>query len=137
MGLTGPREELSLPASAGGGEIYVIFNDQARQQPRAVTPDLMGIISSNLQSMLHAQMETTLLRAYGIAQAYDYRFNLMKIPDSFPLGHDSLAFDPGEMRALFEKGRTLGRGPSSWLTTPPAGQNISPWIIKIVSELRD
>ncbi len=136
VGLTGPREDLSLPASAGGGEIYVIFNDKSQPQAQAVTPDLKGIISSNLQSMLNAQMETTLLRAYGIAQAHDYRFKLMKIPDSFPLGPDSLAFDPGVMRALFEKGRTLGRGPNTWLTTPPTGQNGSAWIIKMLSELR-
>jgi len=86
--------------------------------------------------MLNAQMETTLLRAYGIAQAHDYRFKLMKIPNSFRLGPDSLAFDPGEMKALFEKGRMLGRGPNSWLTTLPPGQNLSPWIRKLLSELR-
>ncbi len=125
-----------MPASAGGGEVYVIFNDKSQPQAQAVTPDLKGIISSNLQSMLNAQMETTLMRAYGIAQALDYRFNLMIIPDSFPLGPDSLAFDPGVMRALFEKGRTLGRGPNTWLTTPPTGQNGSAWIIKMLSELR-
>ena len=134
-GLAGPGENLSLPARAGGGEVYVIFNDKSQPQAQAVTPDLKGIISSNLQAMLSAQMETTLLRAYGIAKAHGYRFKLMKIPDSFPLGPDYLAFDPGVMRALFEKGHTLGRGPGLWLATPPTGQNGSPWIINMLSEL--
>ena len=135
-GLGGRGEGTSSPATPGSGTFYVIFNDTARHQPRAVTPDLKGIIGSNIQSMLDANMEVTLMRAYGISQAHGYRFKLIKIPDSFPLDPDSFAFDPEVMKVFFEKGHSLGRAPSSWVTTPPTGHNLSTWIIELLSEWR-
>jgi hypothetical protein len=85
--------------------------------------------------MMGANMEATLLGAYAVAQAHGFQFKLMKIPDSVELGADPFGFDPEIMKVLFEKGRALGRSPSSWVAAPSAGQNASPWLIKVLSEL--
>jgi hypothetical protein len=81
-------------------------------------------------------MEETLLRAYALAQAHRYQFKLMKIPDNFRFGSDAFDFDPEMMKALFEKGSDLGRNPNSWVAAPSPGQNASPWLINLLSELR-
>jgi predicted acylesterase/phospholipase RssA len=135
-GLSGRKEGSSSPSTSGGGTFYVIFNDKAQSEPTAIKPDIKGVISSTLQTMMSANMEATLLRAYVLAQAHDYQFKLMMIPDSVQLGPDSFGFDPEIMKVLFEKGRALGRSPSSWVTTPSVGQTSSPWLIKVLSELR-
>ena len=70
------------------------------------------------------------------AQANGYHFKLMNIPDSVQLGPDSFDFDPEIMKVLFEKELELGRNPSSWVVAPSPGQNASPWLINLLSELR-
>ena len=132
----GGSDEGSFSLATSGGTFYVIFNDQAQSEARAVNPDIKGLIGSTIQTMLGANMEATLLRAYLAAQAHGYHFKLMKIPDDVRLEPESFSFDPGTMKALFEKGRTLGRNPTSWVAAPPAGENASPWLIKVLSELR-
>jgi predicted acylesterase/phospholipase RssA len=135
-GLSGREEEPSSRVTSGGGTFYVIFNDKAQSKASAIKPDIRGVIGSTLQTMLSANMEATLLRAYVLAQAHGYQFRLMTIPDSVELEPDSFGFDPEVMKVLFEKGRALGRNPSAWVAAPPsAGQNASPWLIKVLSEL--
>jgi predicted acylesterase/phospholipase RssA len=134
VGLQDAEGSSSIPTS-GDGTFFVIFNDKDKSERRALTPDIKGIVESVVATMLSANMEETLLRAYALAQTHRYPFKLMKIPDNFRFGSDVFDFDPDVMKALFEKGRDLGRNPSSWVATPSPGQNASPWVIKVLSEL--
>jgi hypothetical protein len=135
-GLGGREAESPSPATSDAGTYYVLFNDQARSVASAIKPDIKGVISSALQTMMGANMEATLLGAYVAAQANGYQFKLMNIPASVELGPNSFDFDPEVMKALFEKGREIGRNPSSWVAAPSPGQNASPWLINLLSELR-
>jgi predicted acylesterase/phospholipase RssA len=123
-------------SSSGDGTFFVIFNDKDESEGRAITPDTKGVVESVVATMLSANMEETLLRAYALAQAHRYQFKLMKIPDNVRFGSDAFDFDPEMMKRLFEKGRELGRNPSSWVAAPSPGQDASPWIINLLSELR-
>jgi hypothetical protein len=134
-GLSGREEGSSSRAVSGGGIFYVIFNDKAQSEASAIKPDIKGVISSTLQTMMGANMEATLVRAYVVAQAHGYQFKLLTIPDSVRLGPDPFGFDPEIMKVLFENGRALGRSPSAWVAAPSAGENASPWLIKVLSEL--
>jgi predicted acylesterase/phospholipase RssA len=129
-------EGSSSISTSGDGAFFVIFNDKEESEGRAITPDIKGIVESVVATMLSANMEETLLRAYALAQTHQYPFKLMKIPDNFRFGSDAFDFDPDMMKALFEKGRDLGRNPNSWVAAPSPGQNASPWIINLLSELR-
>jgi uncharacterized membrane protein len=129
-------EGSSSVSHPGNGTFFVIFNDKQDSEVRAVAPDVKGLVASVVTTMLSANMEDTLLRAYALAQAHRYQFKLMKIPDNVRFGSDAFDFDPDMMKALFEKGRDLGRNPSSWVAAPSPGQNASPWLINMLSELR-
>jgi Patatin-like phospholipase len=120
----------------GDGTFFVIFNDKQDSEVRAIAPDAKGLVASVVATMLSANMEDTLLRAYALAQAHRYQFKLMKIPDNVRFGSNAFDFDPDMMKALFEKGRDLGRNPSSGVAAPFPGQNASPWLINLLSELR-
>jgi predicted acylesterase/phospholipase RssA len=129
-------EGSSSISTSGDGTFFVIFNDKEDSEVRAITPDIKGVIESVAVTMLSANMEETLLRAYALAQTHRYSFKLMKIPDNFRFGSDAFDFDPDMMKRLFEKGRDVGRNPNSWVAAPSPGQNASPWLINLLSELR-
>jgi predicted acylesterase/phospholipase RssA len=128
-------EASSSISTSDDGTFFVIFNDKEESEGRAITPDIKGVVESVVATMLNANMEEMLLRAYALAQTHRYSFKLMKIPGNVELGADPFGFDPEMMKGLFEKGRDLGRNPGSWVAAPSPGQNASPWIIKVLSEL--
>jgi hypothetical protein len=134
VGLQDAEGSSSVPSS-GEGTFFVIFNDRERPEVRAVTPDIRGVIDSMAATALSANMEWLLLRAYALAQAHRYQFKMMTIPENLPVP-DLFDFDPEMMKPLFEKGRELGRNPASWIVAPSPGEDASPWIIKLLSELR-
>ncbi len=134
VGLQDAEGSSSVPRS-GDGTFFVIFNDKEKPEVRAITPDIRGVIDSVAATMLNANMEWMLLRAYALAQAHRYKFKLIKIPESVPIP-DLFDFDPAMMKVLFEKGREFGRNPNSWVVAPSPGEDASPWIIKLLSELR-
>jgi predicted acylesterase/phospholipase RssA len=134
-GLQGHGAGLSSVSNSSGGTFFVIFNDKEDPDVQAITPDIRGVMGSVVQTMLDANMESTLLRAYALAQGYGYQFKLMKIPPSVRIGADPFAFHPEMVKTLFNKGRDLGRNPKSWVAAPSPGQNASPWLIDLISEL--
>jgi hypothetical protein len=129
-------EGLSSVSTSGDGTFFVIFNDKEDSEGHAITTNTKGVVESVIGTMLSGNMEETLLRAYALAQTHGYQFKLMRIPHNVRFGSDAFDFDPDMMKALFEKGRDLGRNPSSWVAAPSPGQNASPWLINLLSELR-
>lgn len=130
-------EGSSSVSTSGDGTFFVIFNDKEDSEGHAITPNTKGVVESVIGTMLSGNMEETLLRAYALAQTHGYQFKLMRIPDNVPFGSgNAFDFNPDMMRRLFEKGRELGRNPSSWVAAPSSGQNASPWLINLLSELR-
>jgi hypothetical protein len=129
-------EGSSSISTSGDGTFFVIFNDKEESEGHAITPNTKGVVESVIATMLSANMEETLLRAYALAQTHRYQFKLMKIPDNVRSGSDAFDFNPEMMKGLFAKGRELGRNPSSWVAAPSPGQNASPWLVNLLSELR-
>jgi patatin-like phospholipase len=128
-------DEPSSVSTPGDRTFFVIFLAKEAPEVRAISPDVRGVIDSVVGTMLSANMEWMLLRAYALSQAHRYQFKLMKIPESVQIP-DVFDFDPDMMKPLFNKARELGRNPSSWVVAPSPGQDASPWIIKLLSELR-
>jgi predicted acylesterase/phospholipase RssA len=135
VGVQGADEPLSVLRS-GEGTFFIIFLAKEAPEVKAIAPDVRGVIDSVVATMLNANMEWMLLRAYALAQAHRYQFKLMTIPESFQFLPDLFDFDPDMMKGLFDIGRELGRNPSSWVVAPSPGEDASPWFIKLLTELR-
>jgi hypothetical protein len=102
-----------------GSNLYVISSGKLYADPEGVTPSIVKISTSAISSMLYASNRADLYRLYCLAQKAGMHFNLLGVPQEFALNPNSLDFEEGEMRRLFEEGRRLGREGKAWRQTPP------------------
>lgn len=72
-------------------------------------------VSLLLRNLIYSATE----RAEAMARYEKAVFRLQRIPDALPEARKPFAFDPAEMRVLFEAGRAQGRDPRSWLVATP------------------
>lgn len=140
------RENLLLVGLIGGGaparrshaqagQVYVIVNGRATTPPEAVPYNLSRIAGNAFDAILSGRMETTLVLAYAGARLHGYGFNMIAIPEDFPISGRSLAFDQAEMRRVFEEGTRLGRQTDAWQHRPPASDQLGPWAIDFFDRL--
>jgi hypothetical protein len=140
------RENLLIMGLLGGGgakgkvkgyrgEVYVIENGNAERPPNAVPFHLTGIAGHTVHAALTGRMHTTLELAYAGARLHDYGFNLVSIPREVAVSGKPLAFDPAEMRRVYEAGLRLGRSPDPWIHAPPESDQIGSWTLKLFDHL--
>ena len=56
------------------------------------------------------------------------------IPDSVAIGKDPLAFDPKQMRAAFDAGRTMAKQSDPWEDAPTNVGDIPSWAMDAIKE---
>ena len=118
--IAGAVEELGLdPEHRMQATIYVIRNSQIDAAPESVDPKLVDIASRSMLTILKAVAMADLIRISGQADREGVGFYYVGIPPEHsetPTG----AFEPPQMRRLFELGRALALGDEPWRTEPPA-----------------
>ena len=67
-------------------------------------------------------------------QFLGYAFNMASIPDSVGIGKDPLAFDPKQMRAAFDAGRTMAKQANPWKGAPTNLGDIPSWAMDAIKE---
>jgi len=115
------------PLKFGPGNIFVVLNGQHVDIPYAVRNDAMHIAGPALGAMLDNSTDGMLIRYCSSAKLRGYRFNFVAIPDDADVGHDFLAFDPGQMQASFDVGYELGRSQDPWTDRPPVIKGLPDW----------
>lgn len=118
------------------GTVYVIYNDKMVPDIEAMKPNIGGVLSSSIRVMLNGQMETTLVRSYVMARLEGMEFRLQLIPEHFKLSDDPLAFDQELMAELYKLGSDRGGSSEEWLDQPPPTQNLTPWGIEVLNQLK-
>jgi predicted acylesterase/phospholipase RssA len=125
----------ALPPSAalhGEGNVYVIHNEPRTSTPSAVQPHIHAITSSVFAELMSASVEAVLLRSYLSTKAHGYKFNMVDIPDSVPVGKNPLAFNSEEMQAAFDAGVSAANQELPWQTTPPNMGDYPEWELKLL-----
>jgi hypothetical protein len=115
------------PPYFGPGNFYLIDNGRLRNPPEALRRALGDVAATTVGVMMNQSMQTALTRSFAGSQILGYKFNMVGIPDEVKIGKDPLAFDPIQMRAAFDAGRTLGKQPSPWSNVPPSTGDLPPW----------
>ena len=128
VGLAGTGKP--MPPRYGPGTVYVVQNGQQVTKPSAVRNDALHLAGPALGAMMSNSKDGLLLRAFTAAKIRGYEFRLVSIPDDADVGHNFLAFDPGQMRTSFDLGYELGRSPDPWKRTPPILQDIPTWLLE-------
>ena len=118
------------PPLHGPGNLYLIDNGKVTDPPEALVLSLGRIAAETISVMMDQSMQTALARSYFGAKVLGYAFKMVGIPDEVNIGNDVLAFDPIQMRAAFDAGRTLAMQPDPWKSTPPNSGDLPPWAFK-------
>jgi hypothetical protein len=118
--ITSGMRELGVDAAKHGSvSIYIIRNSQIDPAPEQVDRNLVDIASRSMITLLKAVAMGDLIRIWALAQRDGVDFNYIGIPPEHaetPAG----AFDPSEMRRLFDLGRRLALEPEPWHKDPPS-----------------
>ena len=80
---------------------------------------MMSIAKKSIAELMRGLLYKTVYQSYVVVQHSHARFNLGYVPDNVPETQNPLEFDPTEMRALFEAGRSAVRTPGFWKSEPP------------------
>ncbi|TXH37899.1 MAG: hypothetical protein E6Q98_06155 [Rhodospirillaceae bacterium] len=118
------------PPLYGPGSLYLINNGKVTEPPEALIRALGKIAATTISVMMEQSMQTALARSYIGTRLLGYSFNTVEIPDNVNVGNDPLAFDPTQMRAAFDAGRTLGARGNPWSRTPTNLGDIPTWFFK-------
>lgn len=98
--------------------IFVIHNGQLAPTPEVTTRSVRAIAMRSFDSAMKAAFVGDLFRIYGVAVREKARFNWISIPDGVELGGDE-AFDPVQMRALYDLGLDSAKAGRPWSNAPP------------------
>jgi hypothetical protein len=105
--------------SRAGSSLYVISSGKLYADSESVQPKLTRISAAAISSMLYAANRSDLYRIFCLTLMGGVNFNLLAVPQDFPLNPNSLSFEKSEMLRLFEVGSQLGYEGTAWRKTPP------------------
>jgi len=112
--------ELEVDAEhRGQASVFIIRNGQIDAAPEQVERNLVDIASRSMITLLKAVAMGDLIRIWALAQRDGVDFNYVGIPPEHA-ETPAAAFDPSEMRRLFDLGRRLALEPEPWHKEPPA-----------------
>jgi len=114
------RRATGEPGAVPPATLYALVNGQLRTQYKEVDfgwVPLIGVARRAVNTMISEVAIGSLQKLYAetFEAGVDFRFNYVREFNGSP---DWDAFEPDEMRALYEHGRELGRL-GHWETTPP------------------
>jgi predicted acylesterase/phospholipase RssA len=110
------RERKEMPERKGS--LYVIRNGQLSSAPEQIERELPKITARAIDSMIKISAVGDLYRINEFADRDGIDFNYVDVPPDF-VAESKEAFDPVEMRRLFDIGYELGASGSAWKTDPP------------------
>lgn len=102
-----------------GSSVYVVLAGKLFADPECVQPKLKNIAGNALTALTSAQTRNDMIRIWTFCKLTGMSYNSTAIPQNFDAPTNSLDFEPGPMRRLFEEGMRQGMAPRAWRTTPP------------------
>lgn len=118
------RERLHDVAKAndyqGQARLWVLVNAALGLLESPVDPGGIDLATRSVAALLDASLEGNLWRLFAQASLDGVDFRMVSIPqEHLTLSADSTAFDPAQMRRLFEVGFAEGLDPEAWRDVPP------------------
>ncbi len=107
-----------------GAEIYIIRNGKLSPTPAQIQRSLLKITRASLATLMRVHAWGDLYRIYAITQRDQIGFNYVGIPDDHVSVSDE-AFDPEEMKRLFDLGFEMAKSGDSWHKLPPGLEEIT------------
>ncbi len=102
-----------------GSRVYVIVAGKSFLDPKCVDDRALKIASTSLSALTYAQTRNDLVRIYTLTMVTGMDFRLATIPQDWPIHEDSMKFDEGAMRSLFDRGYQWALAGRAWTELPP------------------
>ena len=102
----------------GGYNVYVISNSTLFQRYKEIDNSIIGIAQASISTLIGAQGIGDTYRIYAAAKRDGVRFRHISIPLTFTMTPKE-PFDQEYMRALYQRGREMGRKQTGWENAPP------------------
>ncbi len=106
------------PPRTGEAAIYIIRNGQLDAAPEQVRPRLPSIATRSMLSVFKTVASGDLIRIWAAAGRAGVRIRSVGIPAEHQEAQ-STAFDPQDMRRLFDLGYSMALEPEPWRSEPP------------------
>ena len=113
-----PRKLARRPGSC----VYVISSGKLYADTETVKRQFAHITLDAITAMLYAGSRNDIFRIFNMALLCGMDFQLIAVPQEFPLNQDSFAFDPAELKRLFQLGYEMGKTRQGWRQTPPGAE---------------
>ncbi len=102
-----------------GSRVYIIIAGKSYPDPKCVKPRALSIAPAALGALTSAQTRNDVVRIFTLSLLTGMEFRLAAVPQEFPLGEDSMEFDPHIMRRLYDKGYQMAHCGHAWRKSPP------------------
>jgi len=102
-----------------GSKIYIIVAGKAFPDPKCVEDRAFKIAATSLTALTYAQTRNDLIRIYTLTLLTGMDFRMTSVPQDYPIHEDSMKFEPGPMRQLYEMGFQRTVAGQSWADIPP------------------
>jgi len=112
-------QELGVtPERRGAFSLYIIRNSQIDAAPELVERNLVDIASRSMLTLIKSVAMGDLMRIWALAERDGVDFNFIGIPKEEKEASME-AFNPEEMRRLFDLGHRMALEPRPWHKDPP------------------
>jgi predicted acylesterase/phospholipase RssA len=110
------------PMPLAGSDAYVIVAGKLYADPACVHRRAVRIGSSALDSLLYSQTRGELYRIYSLCLLSGMNYHLAALPEDFNISGAAMAFDPDDMKRLYEAGYAAAAADRAWRGTPPGAE---------------
>lgn len=111
-----------------GSNLYIVVAGKLYSDPGSVKSTILDVAETAASSLAFSQTRGEIVRLYTLSLIGGMNFHLAALAQDTQVGGNALAFEPPEMKRLFDIGYADGRA-AKWRTDPPgaaAGEQLLP-----------
>jgi predicted patatin/cPLA2 family phospholipase len=102
-----------------GSKVYIIVAGKPFPDPKCTEDRALKIASSSIGALTYAQTRNDLIRIYTLTLLTGMDYRVASVPQDWPIHEDSMKFEPGPMRQLFDLGYQRAVTGQAWADVPP------------------
>lgn len=105
-----------------GARLYCVASGKLYADPAPGRMWLLGRVSSTVSATLYALYRAELVKLYALCLTGGAEYNLVAVPQDFPLPAGSMAATPEDMKRQFDLGYQMAAGGTPWRHLPPGSE---------------
>ncbi len=105
-----------------GTRVWAVVAGKLFADPQELKPRFLDLAGTSVSTIIYSQTRGDLTEMWTLCELTGMKFMMTSIPEGFPAPASSSAFDPDELRPLFDEGYRRAVSGTAWRNTPPGGE---------------